>query len=85
MRGGGSRTCPSSLCFEAGVFAAWPLPLCSPQDMKDEEMSDAPGQEPRAGTMGAMAIAADAAGSVFSAARPRPLLESQQAAGKGSK
>lgn len=35
--------------------------------------------------MGAMAIAADAAGSVFTAARPRPLLESQQAAGKGSK
>lgn len=60
-----SRTLASSLRFHLGLFfffiAAWPRPLCSPQDMKDEEIADTDGQAPKAGTIAMMAIGAAAA------------------------
>lgn len=42
---------------QAAVMSpARPLPVRLQQDMKDEEMADADGHKPTAGTMGAMAI-----------------------------
>lgn len=81
---------------QAAVMSpARPLPVRLQQDMKDEEMADADGHKPTAGTMGAMAISGtgptgtlvicDVPGNLFSRRAgqcPAIITDSKQTAGR---